>query len=389
MKWIAEFTAGVLVLACLSPSADAADPAPPPAVPVQGAQAGAMPPGPPPLPPLVGDRGPVVHFEDVTSDPGAQQGGHFVAGAGLYLIKPFFDTNPAFRTSTTTVTGGIFNVTSTTQTQQQDFEYDLAAAPLIWIGYVADNGLGVRGRWWSFDQGSRFEMLDQAGVSITSAAPQGLSIHSPGSVLFPGVNADSLAFNSNLRLDVWDLEATQDFRLGGWALTVSGGARYVHMAQNYNAYRTNPGGVQGVLLVTDNGEALHSGHNFNGAGPTVALEVRRPLGDTGLALYGNARGSLLYGDGKQHTTLSQQFSGVVGVTPFDMVHTSDVVGSRDDLLPIVELELGAEYGMDMGRLRPFIRTGVVGQTWFGAGNATSVTGNLGFLGLTATAGVNY
>jgi len=391
MQRMAASTAGVLVLAWLSGAAEAADPPVPPPDPVPVAVGAPMPSSPRPAQPA-SDAGPVLHFDDAAADPWIEPDGHFVAGAGVYLIKPFFDSNPAFHTSTTAASGSGLHLTSATATQYQDFDYDLGAAPLIWVGYVGGDGLGVRGRWWTFDQGSRFNAVndDSSGATvITSAAPQGLSIHSPGTALGLALAPDTLAFNSNLRLNVWDLEATQDLHLGCWGLTLSGGARYVHMSQDYNAFRANPGGTAPTVFISEDAESVQSGHNFNGAGPTVSLEARRALGDTGLVLYGLTRGSLLFGSGKQQTALTREVTGTSRGTPFDLLVTSDSVASRDDFVPIIELEVGAEYGMDFGRCHPFIRTGLVGQTWFGAGNATNVTGNFGFLGLSATAGANF
>jgi hypothetical protein len=53
------------------------------------------------------------------------------------------------------------------------------------------------------------------------------------------------------------------------------------------------------------------------------------------------------------------------------------------------LEMGAEYSRTWGAVRPFFRTGLVAQTWFDAGSASNLDGNLGFLGLSVTAGLNY
>jgi hypothetical protein len=55
----------------------------------------------------------------------------------------------------------------------------------------------------------------------------------------------------------------------------------------------------------------------------------------------------------------------------------------------MELEIGVEYGRPVGQVYPFIRTGLVAQVWFGAGNATSTDGDLGFLGLEASLGLKF
>ena len=54
-------------------------------------------------------------------------------------------------------------------------------------------------------------------------------------------------------------------------------------------------------------DSLSASHRFNGVGPTFSLEIRRPLGDTGLALYSNARTSILFGKEKTTTLKHEQF----------------------------------------------------------------------------------
>ena len=47
----------------------------------------------------------------------------------------------------------------------------------------------------------------------------------------------------------------------------SAGVRYAHLSQGYNAVVVNRDGSTGTSIL--------SGNNFNGAGPTAALEARR------------------------------------------------------------------------------------------------------------------
>ncbi|HMC63395.1 MAG TPA: hypothetical protein VKI65_00495, partial [Gemmataceae bacterium] len=62
---------------------------------------------------------------------------------------------------------------------------------------------------------------------------------------------------------------------------------------------------------------------------------------------------------------------------------------RDLVMPVVECEVGAEWGRDWGRAHLFAQTALVHQTWFGAGDASSDRGQLGFFGLSLTAGISY
>jgi hypothetical protein len=171
----------------------------------------------------------------------------------------------------------------------------------------------------------------------------------------------------------------------------SGGVRYAHLSQNFDAR----------LVSHDFGpeiDLLRSGHNFSGAGPTLALEARRPIGNTRFAIYGDVRGSLLFGEASQRVYLLNTFQGPFG----PITYSSQVRWNHDTFLPVGEMELGAEYSQLFGGvgnvlrqlhgkppLSAFIRTGLVAHSWFGAGSASSDGGNLGFLGLEVTAGLDY
>jgi hypothetical protein len=389
---------------------------------------------------------PMVYQADAASP---ETGGHFVAGGGIYYVRPTFANNPAFFTD--------LAVGTPLQAHAgRDFDWGYDFAPLVWLGYVGEDGLGVRARYWRFDQASRALLSngDSSGdVLVTTPSPLGLDITSPGIVLFKQ-GVDTLAFDSSLKLDSLDLEATLEGGAGPWWIGLSAGARYAHVAQEYNAYRndppsnpqgvipgcnpsgnqpkkcitvqpppppppgsppgsppgpgggpgTGPGGVmvgpgglnaQAIpILIIQDQDVLRSGHNYNGAGPTFAVEARRPLGDFGLAVYGSARGSVLFGRSRQEANVATLLVGEYVVAggpnvPFSGGHFDRQREGRDLVMPVVELEVGAEWGADWAGGRLFARTGVVHQTWFGAGDASSDRGQLGFFGLTVSAGLSY
>jgi hypothetical protein len=314
-------------------------------------------------------------------------------------------TTTSTQTTTTTTTDpkstdpkstapAVVNGTHTVQTIRQDFGNHLDVSPLIWIGAENSEGLGIRGRWWQLWNSSNRQAIntDPTGSTVaSSASPLGLSISSPGPTLSDGAGADVFFFHRDLRLAVWDLEATQTLQLGRWALMLTGGARYAHLSQDYNAFRvnTNPD-LAGGLDVQQDTSVLRSGHNFDGAGPMVSMDARRPLGDSGFALYGNIRGSILFGTTHARASTESVFAGTMADgTPFNMVTSEEASAHSTSVLPVVEIEVGAEYGRPVGRFYPFLRAGLVGQTWFGAGNASSADGDLGFLGLEASLGFQF
>jgi hypothetical protein len=279
-------------------------------------------------------------------------------------------------------------------TSQQDFGHHMEVTPLIWIGVANNDGLGFRARWWQLWESSSTGIVngDTTGsTEISSASPLGLSISSPSRTLDDGVGADVWLFRRELKLTVWDLEATQRFDVGCWALLLTGGARITHLAQNYSAVRFNGGPDPAAgLVVQQDSSALWAGHNFNGAGPMASLEARRPVADTGLVLYGNVRGSILFGTRKQNVGTEEIYAGTMADnTPFNLRIAEAATAHGDAVLPVMEIELGVEYGRPVGQVYPFVRTGLVSQVWFNAGNASGTDGDFGFLGLEAALGVNF
>jgi len=56
---------------------------------------------------------------------------------------------------------------------------------------------------------------------------------------------------------------------------------------------------------------------------------------------------------------------------------------------VAELELGVQYGTNLGPTYGFIRGAVVSQTYFGAGSPSQSDGNLGLFGGQFTIGLNF
>lgn len=298
-------------------------------------------------------------------------GGHVYAGGGVYLIHPNFTSNPAFSVIRT---NGVPSMQRpATQRFEQDFRYDLEPAPLGWLGYVSQSGLGFRARWWQYDESAGTRFVNDGNSTVSSAVPLGIGIDNGRAAA-----GDVLRFGSDLKVTVWDFEGTQSLRAGCWDLLFAAGARYVWMAQDYAASAVSAGGVDRVNLA--------SRHTFNGVGPTVAAEGRFRIGESGLALYGSGRASAPFGRGRQEA---------IRTTP--TIFEAENARNSYTLLPITELELGAEYGADFGPVHLFMQAGFVGQAWFGGGNAANVEssftggsdGNFGFIGMVFRTGVTY
>jgi hypothetical protein len=139
-------------------------------------------------------------------------------------------------------------------------EFNYEATPRVWMGYEGASGLGTKFTYWQFDGTNRSGLLELEALSLD-----------------------------------WDV--SQRGRFQHWDIVVFGGLRY---------------GKLGTDLLT----------TFEGIGPTVGAEVRRPFGDRGVAFVGNARGSILFDD---------SFSDPLG-------------GSlRDGSMTVWQVQLGVEW----------------------------------------------
>jgi Legionella pneumophila major outer membrane protein precursor len=293
----------------------------------------------------------------------------WIGGGDLLFLKPHWENNTALAVGTIGATDTFFNL---------DFNYDFETAYSLWAGYRGGSGFGLRGRYFEFNHSSSLAFAPGADQFVSTAAPLSL-------VLTGGVG-NTFDVASDLELHTVDFEGSQVVSVCGFTIDASAGVRYFRMEQHYDAVESS-----GVFT-----GALRSRHDFEGVGPVLALEVRRDVGDTGFSLYGTARGSVLFGDAKQVVDLEARNAGV-------LLGASHAENSRCDVIPVAEMEVGAEYALWAGCARWFVRTSMVGQVYGGAGNAsnnelfypfgtdetTDNGANLGLFGLRISAGVNY
>lgn len=332
------------------------------------------------------------------------------AGASVLILKPHFENNAAFTTLSPPTLGATAH-----QTTETDFHSSFEASPMVWVGWRCDNSFGVRTSYFTFDHTSRnFAFTNPPagpGAVIVNEAP---GLPDPRLLVFPapatgdfsspGVIAtrafgqgvaspDALAFGSSLRVDTITLEATYDCTCGSAAIVLAGGARCLYERQAYHALLKNAVTIGTASAIEV--DTLDYKHTFNGGGPTLAIYARQPLSDTAVSVYGNLRGSLLVGKSRQNFRATQLVSDT-GITPGgglppltqNTFFADQFASGRDDTIPVCELEIGLEYAEDLGACRLFAQTGVVGQTYFGGGSASSETGNFSLFGLQVTIGLS-
>lgn len=277
------------------------------------------------------------------------------ATGGVYVLRPTFTTNPAF-VFNRPVAGGVL-------TDQVDFSPGMNVAPLIWVGIENSYGFGVRSRWFSYSADDTLGA--QPGAPVAPARP-----------FAPTIGA--ITASSTLDIDSVDLEATQSWQHGPWGLLFGGGARYVHLNQEYLA---------DLNALTGTRTLVSSGRSFSGAGPTLSLEGRRRLGHSGFGLYALSHGSILFGTTRENYLTSTNVGAAQAFTRSEL-----------DVLPIGEIEAGAEYAHCIGHCRLFVQGGFVGQIWWNAGNASNfdplnnssaASTNFGLLGFTLRGGLTW
>ena len=265
---------------------------------------------------------------------------HWSTGAGIYVLKPYWETNPAWQQARF---GPFFGLA--VDTKVENFDHDAQVAPLVWVAYTGDSGFGVRGRFWTLDSSDSMKTVNPGpdpDVIINSAGPMGLNI-------FSDLEGDVMKFQSILGITVVDMEATYQAKTLNWSVLGSLGARYAQLQQKYKAQRFG---------IDDTFELLDSNQEFEGFGPTASLEVHRQLSDSGFSLFASLRGSVLFGESTQ--TAKQWF---------DDIPVAQARNTGLDVTPVGESEIGARWSYDQGILRFFVDAAVVGQVWWGAGNS--------------------
>src|SRR5690242_12304759 len=99
-----------------------------------------------PLPPVTAVQPgcPTDPSGDTEGGGGAARRGGLIAGAGVYLLQPYFNNNMAFGLQGTEnrSPGTPANPPGTRFDTRVEISHHMEAAPLIWLGYLGEGGLG-------------------------------------------------------------------------------------------------------------------------------------------------------------------------------------------------------------------------------------------------------
>ena len=206
------------------------------------------------------------------------------------------------------------------------------------LGYRGDSGLGVRARYWSYQHTFNYVPPYQAQL-VPPFTPAVFGI----------------------RMEAIDTEATLDQQLRHFDVQLSGGIRYGNLQ-----YRSDVATLFGVGTVT-----------FEGVGPTMSLGGRRNLGDSGVSLFGNVRGSMLFGHINNSAPLVYMPAG----------------SYRNEVMTIAENQMGVAWTRNLASTWQFeVRTAWETQYWMSSTLSDDVYGigsNLALTGPTIALELRY
>ena len=224
-----------------------------------------------------------------------------------------------------------------------DFENELA--PRITVGHEDADGIGSRIQWWSYDH------------------------HATGATLI----GDLVGGPISLRLDVdsVDFERTQKGLFCNWEFQLGAGFRYgrIETQVDFSALTFSLLGLD-----VDIDEPLGAGVTFEGLGPTVSFEARRPLKRfCGFTSYVNGRMALLYGD----TRVGGTGAAADLINPLGLK-------VNEHFMQTTALAAGLERRRAVRDSTLILRIGYEGQVWDWGSILSIIEPEVGFVGPTMT-----
>ncbi len=277
--------------------------------------------------------------------------GHFIGEIGAYFLVPYLASRNAYTDATTGAS--------------TEFPQTLGYGARASLGYIFHNTWGGRFNYAYVNAVSNVNAtVLPGGATINTAGPGPLAIASTG-------GTDVYNFRQRVELHVGEFEIVKEAHCFDTTLLFGSGIRYANLQQSYRAIQSN-----GALPFQPTQAELNVRNVFQGWGPTVSFEAIHPV-CWGIALYGNTRGSFLWGSETVNQTLTTALA------------TTTASANSTPFVPIGEVELGVQYGCRIGRSYVFTRIGGVASRWWNVGSPNTTTGNLSFLGGTAMLGITY
>jgi hypothetical protein len=278
----------------------------------------------------------------------------FVGGAEGVFLEPYNSAGTGFNTADVAAeVVGLPPIFDVTTTLAAEVDPDFEATGRVWVGYQGKGGLGVRARYWEFDDGA------DAAATLLADTIIGLVVETPVDIFH------------DWDTSVFDVEVFDTSRLGcHWDATWSAGYRHVE----YEEARGLSATADAVVPVEISLEK-----EFDGDGLTAGFEVRRRMGGR-FGLFASARGSVLFGD--EDNTLAVDVPTIV---------TVDVTDEEENVVKsIFETQMGVEFVRPAARRATlFARGGVEAQYWDSFGVPGVLTDeSVGFFGFFGSVGLS-
>jgi hypothetical protein len=272
---------------------------------------------------------------------GASSSG-FYAGAEVTLLRPF-----AGELNEAELSVPLLGV----DFLRSDPGDQIAAAPRLWIGYTAPNGAGVRARYWQFDQ--RLSS-DNTNTLILPPGSERMSVRR--------LNAFAV-----------DIEMTQHGEQRIFIVDVGVGMRIGGIERDRSVTYSIPT-LPKVALAFD--------RDFTGIGPTMSVEIRRPLGDSDFTFLLNPRGTMMFGTVDTTLAVNDQIGLTGASTPI-----INVALNNDAEAYVAEVRMGFEWTHEMPNGRDMFAH-VLWENQFWAGSGVGLSG-VGLTGCTFGIGMRH
>lgn len=225
-------------------------------------------------------------------------------------------------------------------------------SPRLEAGWEGEQGVGLRGRYWTFDHDA--EPLVQPFV-LGGTFPAAPLFNIPGLRNFLSLPGEVFASTHTLEMHVVDFELTRRYRLSVADVTMAGGVRYARIDQVSGLAATLGGAPSGSFVLAQEVEA---------AGPTLAINTLSQTRWDWLRLFADGRASTLFG--QKDLVYARDVNAVP--PPSNFITSNNL----DAYLTTLELNLGVE----VARGPLFGRFGWEGQLWLNSGDAGDVDHDL-------------
>jgi hypothetical protein len=284
----------------------------------------------------------------------------FYGGFEFLWMRPHFDQNVAM-----IVDPPIGNTLT-------PFHYESNLVPRAWLGWQSTcSGAGFRTTYWRFDASA----AEERATAVAGATPVYLFVYGAGGNLSRNAYADlgeTLVSNHSLMLHTLDFEGTQQFSLASLQCLAGFGVRIAEMDQH----------LRGEIYDATNSlwEVVTNDLSFQGAGPTVSLQIQRSLGNSRFSVFNGLRGAFLFSDTQQ---------GIYEMKDGFANELTDVA-KQTEVLSMGELALGMQYSQCIGpRAQLFVRGNYECQAWFDVGGPVDSHSTVAFSGIGLATGMLY